>query len=502
MSQDDSGSDHFSDYYSEASDDDGNNPETETTEVATRRPKNLTKEQIAAKRKKTYQLHTKFVKADKPVPIRPLDVVKMEWQNNKHPFQRIRRNQTWCYNEWPEGERVSKYKLEAAYKEYQNLKNKGRPSYSKSSTGTGDLSLGYNGNDRINGRCSVDGCPHIANGYPEFTFDDDESNEPSNHHWRVGEFVEHTCSRIAKSSKGVSNCAYKSYELAFTIQNNTGVLEKKSNATIRAACQIYTVVVLTSSFLQDIKVHLINLHEGLLQENMRKIPELVRRIEARGHHVSLQVIDGEKLKVIAIRNAKVAWYGQNRKKLPKDKEEFDKERVEVDDIKEEWDYLVGATVAHKGFLEMRRNGCNRVFSSDACHMQGLVKGTCFSTTSQNANGNLVPLYVSYNIEAEGRKPWLLSQKNLELFDPSINELPSELLTRPLNVLIVINTEFHILCILQHIFLFHLFFLFFFFSLFFFVFFLFFLIFFLMFLLFFHCFPYCFSITLHVFYFYF
>ena len=109
-------------------------------------------------------------------------------------------------------------------------------------------------------------------------------------------------------------------------------------------------------------------------------------------------------------------------------------------------------------LEMRRNGCNRGFSSDACHMLGLVKGTCFSTTSQNANGNLVPLYVSYNIEAEGRKPWLLSQKNLELFDPSINELPSELLTRPLNVLIVINTEFHILCILQHIFLFHLFFL--------------------------------------------
>ena len=42
-------------------------------------------------------------------------------------------------------------------------------------------------------------------------------------------------------------------------------------------------------------------------------------------------------------------------------------------------YVVGFTLQHSGFAQMRQNGCTRLQSTDASHMKSLLGGTCFGT---------------------------------------------------------------------------------------------------------------------------
>ena len=421
---DDHTSDHMSDFVSSEIDE-----ETQTTPEVTKTPRRkMTPLQKKNKKIKSEALHKQFADSAPQVRIPTRAEVKHALDTEVHPFQDYQEEEDGpsSFYGWTD-DIVTINMVNTTLAAYQNYFNKGKPARSKQTRGpTKEHAGAYNTTHRINVLCALKkNCEFNLHATPTFLYHPG-SKVPYNHTWTINNFVHHTCNITASTKPGVSNCAYTAHELAFAIQNKTAILATKNTASIKSAINPQFITHSVSpSFIGNIKKELINFHEGTLGENITKIPAMMQRIKDMGHFIEVHTVTGVKLKEIAIRAAKVKFTRENRKLGPDEKMTWDPKKVQTQDIGLEKEYITGVTVSHAGFLQARRNGCTRVMNSDASAQKGLLKGTCFSTAVKNASGNLVPLCLSWNLEAEGRGPWQQEQKHLEGFDPSLLMPPSE-----------------------------------------------------------------------------
>ena len=362
--------------------------------------------------------------------IKTKAIVNKDIEDNKHPLDHVSGHEGevngWGVDSTGAAKCVSYKMVMAALAEKNNAQGKGPSISTHGSEGTtAGRQQASKSNSHQTVRCRHPGCKHIMVAKAEFVHvGKDSANAICGHQWTVTRYVKHNCTQPATKSRGRSNCAFDAKQMAYAIQNERSILEQKTTSTIRAAMENYTDVEVSPSYIANVKSELIKHHEGTLSENLKKIRALEQRIRDRGHHIKLCVVEAEEMREIAIRNAKVAWVREQRKKCSDDKVEFDKKQVDVSAIISGRTYIVGFSFAHQGFIHMRKNGCSRVSSTDASHMKSNLKGTAFGTVTQNANGMMVPSGVSYHLEAEGFNPWDKHCKNIAEFDPSYEERPS------------------------------------------------------------------------------
>ena len=367
-----------------SSDSDEDDQDTTMGNTTQRHRGGQSKTQRADARKKTLALHKQLLAKDPPVSIKTkVDVVR-EITNKKHPLDNLGDDGLvvgFGLDAQDKLIRVSLNMVLAALAEKNNHEGKGPSICTHGAEGRTEGYVNASKSSmHLTGRCRHNGCKHIIQATAQLEHHgNDTSNAAHAQHWTVDKFHDHTCTEPATKSKGRSNCAFDATQMAFAIQNDPAILAAKNTKTIKNAMSGYTSVKVAASYIANVKTQLIIYHEGSLSENIKKLPALLERIRERGHEIDLCLENYSGMRAIIYRNAAVAWKREMKKLDEEERVKFDYKKVDISSIEKGRTYVVGFTLQHGGFAQMRRNGCTRLQSTDASHMKSLLGGTCFGT---------------------------------------------------------------------------------------------------------------------------